>query len=204
MMMRLVSFVALALTLACGCACVERTRAQGISRQLHLQSIERSTRAMSDAARRQGAALLPERVETWSVPWMCPTETPESGPCEPWWAGAAAPMERVVDSEGKPHVVVPVANDGTDEYIRLARRGKTLLLLVPRLSHRVVGERSACECDAGLVSIPPTYRAFVLDDVGFSKLERVSVPVTEDYIHWECKAKLVHNETPRRNVAGCN
>jgi hypothetical protein len=112
-------------------------------------------------------------------------------------------MERVMDPEGKPHVVVPVANDGTEDYLRLARRGDTLLVLVPSVSRRMVGERSACECDAGLVFIPRTYRAFVLDDLGFSKLERVTVPVIEDYVRWNCRANLLHNETPRRNVAGC-
>jgi hypothetical protein len=42
-----------------------------------------------------------------------------------------------------------------------------------------------------------------LDDLGFSKLERVTVPVIEDYVRWNRRANLLHNETPRRNVAGC-
>lgn len=115
----------------------------------------------------------------------------------------AAPLAecRALFPSGTPHVVVPVANDGTEEYTRLARRGDTLLVLVPRVSHRMVDEKSACECDRGLVFIPRTYRAFVLNDVRVSKLERIAIPVTEDYIRWECKANLVHNETPRRNVA---
>jgi hypothetical protein len=42
-----------------------------------------------------------------------------------------------------------------------------------------------------------------LDDLGFSKLERVTVAVIEDHVRWNCRANLLHDETPRRNVARC-
>jgi hypothetical protein len=183
---RLVLLVLLALTSGCGPACIGRTRAEDLSRRLREHSLERSAGVMRDAATKLGATLLTDRVTTWTAPWDCAT-------CEPWWAASASPLSRIDDPEGTPHVVIAVPDDGRTAYTRLARRGNTLLLLVPHVVRRTVGEKSACECNAGLVFLRPTYVAFVLDDVAVSELERVTVNVTEDYIRWHCKANLVRN-----------
>lgn len=122
--------------------------------------------------------------------------------CEPWWALAGSPVGRVEAPDGEWHQVIPVGDDGSQAYARVARRGDTLFVLTPRIQRRAVDTGTACECDAGPIIVVRTYRAFLLDDLPVKKVERVVVPVTEDYIDWECKALLVENGTARRNVAG--
>ena len=79
---------------------------------------------------------------------------------------------------------------------RLARRGTKLLVLVPQVTPGKVASRTACECDGmprivtatGFVNLG---FAFFVDEIPGVEIEQVLVPVTEDQIEWECKARLL-------------
>jgi hypothetical protein len=192
----------LAAVLSAGCACVERLKAQELSAELRSRSIERSGPTMQAAAARLGATLLPERVQVWHRPWQCSSQRfAEEVVCDVWWGLAVSPVTRVEDPAGKWHQVIPVADDGRGAYLRVARRGDTLFVLVPDIKRRAVRSSVACECDGGPTVVGTTYAAMVLDDFPVSKVVRVSVPVTEDYIAWTCEAILVQAEPARRSVA---
>jgi hypothetical protein len=82
-------------------------------------------------------------------------------------------------------------NDGA--YARLARRGNKLLVLVPKVSRRTVGERARC-CEghpAWLSEVVRSAFGFLLHDVEPVEVESVDVPLTIDVFNWkdECGAK---------------
>ena len=193
----------LAALLSAGCACVERGKAQQATQELRARSIERSAVTMQATAARLGATLLPERVQTWREPSQCSSEGYIGPvPCHPWWALAGTPAGRVEDPTGHWHQVIPVGDGGTNEYMRVARRGDTVFLLMPRVERHAVSRGAACECDGGPSIVVPTDHAFILDDFAVKWVQRIHVTVSEDYLDWDCKRLLVQDGRSRRNVAG--
>lgn len=77
------------------------------------------------------------------------------------------------------------------DHARLARRGNTLLVLLPKVTRRKAGEGTACECDGMPRPSIPGFYALVLDDSPPEKLEELEVPLFEDFVAWECKTYAV-------------
>ena len=104
-----------------------------------LERIHVASRAAHAA--RQGATLLQAGVQTYIEPMGCSFEDHSPKPCRPWRSGHGQ-FSRTDDPNGNRRTIVIVRGDAA-YYARLAQRGDTVLLLVPRVSRReVAGEKA--------------------------------------------------------------
>lgn len=182
---------ALLATLAAGC-CSSMQRAGAIDAALDVENRERAEPSMRSAAERHGAALLPDRPQDIQLMPLCRPDVESSCVVGATDDGRAY---RIRDDRGKVRFAVPAGSDA-GARTRLARRGSKLLVLVPQVTTGRVTSRTACECDRmpRLVSATGFVRlgfVFFVDEVPEVDMERVLVPVTEDRIEWECKARLL-------------
>lgn len=173
-----------------GC-CATTQQAAAIRHELESRNRERAEPAMRAAALQRGALLLPGATEEVPLPPVC-------GDVFFDWTGLLFPkgmcVERSADrvfhlkAVGQAtRFVVQVPTQGWP-YARLARRGSTLFVLVPRVTRRKVGDRTACECGSMTRPVIPTVFGFFIDDAEQVEVEEVVVPITEDFIEWKCKA----------------
>ena len=185
-------------------ACTSRARATEIDAKLREQNIARAEPTMRAAAQRRGAELLSHRVQRLGLIAIC--GAPTSGSCVDvigLMAGEGVPEPgaadgrplRLIGPDGTERFVIPIGHD-TPTTARLARRGSRLFVLVPQVTLHKKRRRAQCECDRAphIVSMSDFFdvgNAFVLDNVQDVQIERVEVPVTEDYIEWKCRAWLV-------------
>jgi hypothetical protein len=162
-------------------------------------NFERAESEMRAAAARVGARLLDTVAEPLNMEFCpdgkrgAPRPAMPPGPvagCITWLAMDRSAF-RFLDNHGHQRLAITVPSGGY-EYARLARRGSAWLLLVPAISPRFVGGATQCECDAGpTLSYDSQFFAFVIDDVPEIELRRLTVPVLEDVIEWECRVSHV-------------
>jgi len=64
-----------------------------------------------------------------------------------------------------------------------------MILLVPKVTRREVDRRTQCECDGQPRSKPPgpLRVVFIVEGGAPSIIPQVEVPVTEDYVAFDCK-----------------
>ena len=167
------------------------SRASSIAGETRAQNRLRAEPAMQAAARQVGAVLLPvfpEEVFDCDMPdWRLPP----GSDCVKWNPNFS-PVTELLDARGGLHPVLPV--DTPDwYYARLARRGDDLFLLVPKVIRRQVDRREECECGAMPQPIPPMRPrvVFVVDGTPKTPPQRIEVPVTEDYVNFQCRAYLL-------------
>jgi hypothetical protein len=157
--------------LAAGC-CVSRQRAWEMKRELVSRNDARADARMRGVAEARGATLLDLSPRVW-------TDVPSS-------AAMADARFAFLDYGDVGRVRDMIA------YARLGRRGNTFLLFVPDVSYRSIGERAWCgdPCDDMEVSQVGA-AGFDVDkivgvDLRHVDVERVTVPLTLDFIAWRC------------------
>ena len=167
---------------AAGC-CTSMQRADTIARAMRLQNRVHAEPAMQSAASQVGAELLPIFPEEV---YDCGSSFPWTSDCIQWnWTGGDA---RLVDPRGRMHYALPIhVPDGY--YARLAFNGNDMILLVPKVTRREVDRRTQCECDGQPRSKPPgpLRVVFIVEGGAPSIIPQVEVPVTEDYVAFDCK-----------------
>lgn len=156
------------------------------------------------AAQRHGAVLMPDLAQRFGFLPICSTAEKRAMSdgelcvvgTERTLAvtGELASLYPLEDRRGNRHVAVTLgpAPKGT----RLAVRGKTLFMLIPKASRRKVATCAQCECDQGpTISSMSGYVdlgfAFLLNDISSSQVRQVGVPTVEKFIEWDCKALLL-------------
>ena len=161
-------------------------RADTIARAMRLQNRVHAEPAMQSAADQIGAELLPifpEEVYDCDLPGSSFRWTSD---CIQWnWTAGGV---RLVDARGQMHSALPIhVPDGY--YARLARRDNDLILLVPKVTRREVDRRTQCECDGLPRSKPrgPLRVVFIVEGGAPSTIPQVEVPVTDDYVAFDCK-----------------
>ena len=173
-----------------GC-CTSMGRANRIEREMRLQNRQRAEPAMQAAARQVGAELLPvfpEEVYDCDLPgWPTP-----GGNCIAY-NPTYNPLAKLVDAHGTVHQALAVRVFPDWYYARLARRGDDLFLLVPKLTRRQVDRQTQCECDGMPRDIPPVQPRVVFVVEGTPKMpaQEIEVPVTADYVAFDCKVYLM-------------
>jgi hypothetical protein len=153
--------------------------------------------AMRAAAEQRGATLLPDVARNIVVGPPC--GTPEThlvwGCLEPSAREGVYRLQRVPQYgiTTTSIVVVATRQPSLAPYVRLARAGHSLLLLVPDVTRRRVRSAEACGCDSGWTT--GTIRvSFVLngiDDLDVTDVEEVHVPMVEDFVDWRCRITFV-------------
>lgn len=199
--------------LTTGC-CASRQRAAEIDDALRRQNIDRAEPVMLDVAQRQGATLLPNRPLGLGFTPLCGETgtTLRSGrycvllPEQPISVtGSVGDAYQLLDSEGERHFAITLG--ASSEGARLATRDKRLLLLTPEITLHQIDKRAQCECNGGPVVLSMSGFvdlgfAFLLDDLPMDSIKRVSVPIVNDDIEWQCKVFLVRNDRgPRPAIA---
>jgi|GEM_PF-4508175 len=157
--------------------------------QLVVRNRANAEPAMRAAANRMGAVLLPAEAEVFETTPLCGLS---GDPCleEVEVDEADESISHVRDAQGKARLAIWVPVE-LRRYVRLAQGQRGLLLLTPQLSRRVVDERTCCECDRMPRSVSRTQAAFLVDDVPGLRIARLTVPMTADWYHWECRASAV-------------
>ena len=145
---------------------------------------------MAPLSSSSGATLLPVLAEGFN-PWPCdslvaPELPPERGCIH--WESKDGRAFRMLDARGHVRLVVRVRSSAW-YYARLAMRGRTLYVLVPKVSRRVVGEATRCRCEreSGYVLGSPDEFGFMLEDLPLERVEELEVPIVEDVLKWRCK-----------------
>jgi hypothetical protein len=183
--------------LANGCQpCLGNPAADALDADLRSKNRANAEPAMRAAAARAGAILLPDTPITLNFTPLCDSNQPESAlgtPCaEEVSSEGAAYHVRV---QGKPRLAI-VASSTDAYYARLARRGTTYFLLMPKISRRIQREKTKCDCD-GMPRINLHLRSdsfFVLDDPAQPAavdVQQINVPMTEDVIARKCRQLLL-------------
>ena len=173
-----------------GC-CTAMGRANRIERDMRLQNRQRAESAMQAAARAVGAELLPvlpEEVYDCDLPgWPTP-----SGNCIAY-NPTYNPLAKLLDARGTVHQAVAVRGFPNWYYARLARRGDDLFLLVPKLTRHQVDRRTQCECDGMPRVLPPAPPrvVFIVEGTPKAPAQEIEVPVTADYVAFDCKVYLM-------------
>ena len=173
-----------------GCGCLSPQDVGIRIERLQRENDAQAAVSMRTAAARMNARLLPLRPQTLLLP-ECGATEPLDYPLE-WaagcihWRSSDGKALRFEDREGKMKLALIVAEDGI-WYARLARRDRTYFVLNARVTRRAVDTGTRCTCDGGpnVVMGTPVH-AFVLDDVPEFSLHEPYIPVTEDYIDWQC------------------
>jgi hypothetical protein len=166
-------------------------RANRIERDMRLQNRQRAEPAMQAAARKVGAELLPvlpEEVYDCDLRWPMP---PGSNCIA--YNPTYNPLAKLLDAHGTVHAAVAVRGFPDWYYARLARRGDDLFLLVPTLTRREVDRQTQCECDGMPRDIAPVKPrvVFVVEGTPKTPAQEIEVPVTADYVAFDCKLYLM-------------
>ncbi|HEY0469989.1 MAG TPA: hypothetical protein VGC79_37640 [Polyangiaceae bacterium] len=151
--------------------------------QLLLRNRANAEPTMKAAAQRVGAVLLSAEAEAFETSPLCGLS---SNPCldEVEFKGS---FSRVRDARGEARLAIWVPVE-LRRYARLARRSDQLFLLMPRVSRRVIDQKTCCECDGMLRAAGRVQAGFLVDEVPGVQLVTVDVPVTVDRYQWKCKA----------------
>lgn len=179
----LTTFAATAVATGCGCMTTDAGRT--LDEQLVMRNRANAEPAMRDAARQVDAALLPAETQAFEMSPLCGLS---GDPCleEVEFRG---PFSRVRDTQGNAHLAIWVPAE-LRRYARLAKGRHRLVLLTPRLSERVIGERTSCECDGMYRAPARTQVAFLVDDTPGLEIVTLSVPMNVDRYEWRCEAIL--------------
>jgi len=172
-----------------GC-CTSMGRANKIEREMRLQNRQRAEPAMQAAARQVGAELLPVLPEEvydcdlhrWHMPAACVAYNPTYNR-----------FAKLLDAHGTVHQALAVGRFPNWYYARLARRGDDLFLLVPKLTRHQVDRQTQCECDGMPRDMAPVQPlvVFVVEGTPRPAVQEIEVPVTADYVAFDCKAYLM-------------
>ena len=168
-----------------GCGCVTTEAASAMDEQLLLRNLANAEPTMKAAAQRVGAVLLSAEAEAFETSPLCGLS---SSPCldEVEFKGS---LSRVRDAQGEARLAIWVPVE-LRRYARLARRSDQLFLLMPRVSRRVLDQKTCCECDGMLRAAGRVQAGFLVDEVPGVQLVTVDVPVTVDRYKWKCKATM--------------
>jgi hypothetical protein len=166
-------------------------RASKIARQMRQQNRLNAEPAMQSAARQVGAELLPvlpEEVVDCDMPhWPIPP----GHDCIKW-NPAYSPFAKLLDASGSVHNALPIETRDW-YYARLARRGDDLFVLVPKVTRRQVDKADQCQCD-GMPRVQPPGAprvVFVVEGTPKTPAQEIEVPVTEDYVNFQCRVYLM-------------
>jgi hypothetical protein len=158
---------------------------------------------MQRAAAALGAVMLPDVVGSRPTPRPCAESKPNAqGHYPPDLPhGQTAPSADVrcvepVDTSGRivrfvEHrsqarlLVIVDAPHG--QFARLARRGRTLYVLLPEVTLEKAGEGEQCECDGMPRVVEPRLTGFSLPDRDDDEVREVKVPITVGYVDWQCR-----------------
>lgn len=181
---------------ASGC-CTSLRDAETINAKLRLQNIARAEPAMQRAAQANRARLLPVHARWFGLIPGCETKTAaNAGFCV---LASSNDVHQLRDPQGAVSTAVSI-RPHERSTARLARRGEGFVIFLPQVTARRTGARTQCECDrsphvismTGFVNLE---YAFALDGTPPASLDvevaRVTVPVVEDYIEWECEMGLL-------------
>lgn len=182
--------------LTAGCAhCLSMRDREAMDADLVDRSRVRAEPAMRAVAEQHGATLLPAVARDIVAP-LC--GTPEARPGSSCLeASAREGVYRVQDvsQDGVKTttlIVVATRRPSLAPYVRLARTGHSLLLLIPDVTRRKVRSAEACGCEDGETTTTDPFRfSFVLDDLDATEVEEVHVPMIEDFIDWRCRIRFV-------------
>ena len=170
---------------ATGCGCVTTDAARAIDEQLVLRNRANAEQAMKAAARRSGAVLLPIEAEEFEMSPLCGLN---GDPCLEE-VEANASFSRVRNAQGQARLAIWVPVE-LRRYARLAKGSNRLFLLTPKLSHRVIDEKTRCECDGMFNAVGRIEAAFLVDDMPGVEIITLNVPMTVDRYKWKCKVVL--------------
>lgn len=101
---------------------------------------------------------------------------------------SAGPLLAVLDSQGRPAIAIAIPSQDW-YYARVARRGSTLVLLMPKVSRRKLGVQSQCTCGTWGTHTPVEH-VLVIEGLSTATLQTLEVPMTERYVEWKCEAYL--------------
>jgi hypothetical protein len=195
-------FAAFAVAVA-GC-CVSARGAEDLDRRLELRNQARADAVMRAVAERRGAVLLHDSGHSWPMcqyfpcgseaalpPPYCMERSAAANCFLPWGSSEVGAYPVLTDEGTMARFIYVSEKDGA--YARLARRGNTLLVLVPKVSRRTVGERALC-CEghpAWMSEVVRSAFGFLLHDIDPVEVESVDVPLPIDVLNWkdECVAK---------------
>ena len=169
---------------ATGCGCVTMDAARAMDRQLVLRNRAQAEPAMKAAARFFGAVLQPAEAQTFEIAPLCEGYVQCLDVIE-----STGVFSRVRDSQGRPRLAIWVPAK-LRRYVRLAQGSDRLLLLTPKVSHRVIAEKTCCECDGMPRSVVRSQAAFLVDEIPGVKIVTVNVPMIADENKWKCKVVL--------------
>lgn len=150
---------------------------------------ERAEPLMRMAAESVGATLLPNTPKRIIRAGACVgRDLPQTQTCASWVSDDRLAF-RWRDRTGTNSVGV-VIDSASWLYARLARRGNTLVLLMPIVSRELESRQTECECEGrptGYFDFENEVEpVFLVDDLPVDGVEVVSVPIVEDVIEWRC------------------
>lgn len=183
-----------AASLTASCApCLSMRAREAMDADLVARNRVRAEPAMRAAAEHHGATLLPAVARDIVAP-LCGTPEARLG----WSCLEASAREGVYRLQHVPQygvtttslVVVATRRPSLAPYVRLARAGHSLLLLIPDVTRRAVRSAEACGCEAGETTDPFRF-SFVLDDLDAGDVEGVHVQMIEDFIDWHCRMQFL-------------
>lgn len=172
-----------------GCCCRSAESAAEMRAELLSSNRERAEPLMRMAAEAVGATLLTAlptreiRVGACASPSL-----PQAQTCASWLSNDGLAFRRR-DRAGVELVGVRVESPSW-QYARLARRGNTLVVLVPTVTRQLESRQTQCECEgrsAGYVDFENDIESvFLVEDQPVDGVEVLSVPILEDFIEWRC------------------
>jgi hypothetical protein len=179
-------------TLLSGCHCLNFRDAAAAREELTTKNRRNAERVMRDAAQRLGAVFLPAGPVDVRLVWSCDASVALGASAEEPCvreSTVGGRVLRVVTADQKPHLAVMMRGIDDWEYARLARRGTTLVVLEPKITHLTVGSMYECECNrCATVAMEPHTFGFVIDDANITDVRDVQVPMTEDVLEVKCKS----------------
>jgi hypothetical protein len=167
------------------------SEAAAVREELTARNRRNAEPVMLDAAQRLGAELLPAVPSELRLVASCDARDALGAPPDASCVRESAVGGRVlhvVTADQKPHLAAMIRGIADWPYARLARRGTTLIVLEPKITHRTVGTMYECECNTcATVVLEPHARGFVIDDMNVTDLRDVQLPMTEDVLDVKCK-----------------
>lgn len=203
----MVALATAAAVLATGCGCLSGTEALAKQNALEAANVRNAEPALRAAAEALGATLLPMRPREMPTPLTCPgadsAPVPRVGSDSREFCaararelrGCAEPAPdgrsfRYRHEEVGTLLAIPVRGEGAT-YAGLARRGRRLFLLMPRVSPRKVASATRCHCGGMPTVTCPSEVVFMLEEIPGVEIEEVTVPMTQDYIDWDCEVRMM-------------
>jgi hypothetical protein len=181
-----------------GCGCVALRDAQSRDAALERQNRERTVPAMQRAAAGLNAVLLEGNFTSGRTPRPCPTAAAgptltfdENAPTsdveciEP--ADPTGRLYRIITHQSEKRLFVTVTAPYA-EYARLALRGRTLYVLTPDVTRRKIDDGEKCACDGMPHPVEKRITGFPVAALDQYEVVDVKVPVTFDYVEWQCRA----------------